>query len=78
MSRSAPAQTSMPVTPSDSADLPGGTCRAISVKVSGNVKITDASNSTDTIYVTAGYAFPQAAARIWSTGTTATGISAHY
>lgn len=66
------------VTPSDSADLPNGACRGLLIGGAGNIKINDGlSNNTVTIAVPAGV-LPLRVARVFSTDTTATGISALY
>ncbi|MBB5663245.1 hypothetical protein GGE68_001421 [Rhizobium leguminosarum] len=59
-------------TASDSADLANNT-RALIVGVAGNVKLTDPEGNTDTFALPAGV-IPIRAQRIWSTGTTATGL----
>jgi hypothetical protein len=59
-------------TASDSTDLANVT-RALIVGVAGNVKITDPEGVTDTYALPAG-TIPCRATRIWSTGTTATGL----
>jgi len=66
----------LPVTPSDSADLTY-ISRMISVTVSGVLVVTtlaQADGQTRTLTVPAG-TFPVHVKRIWSTNTTATGIS---
>lgn len=66
------------VTPSDSADL-DAPCPAIHVSVGGAIKITTLNGSDVTIpAVAGGGVWPVGAQRIWSTGTTATGIFAVY
>lgn len=66
------------VTPNDGTDLATVT-RGIYVGVSGNVKITNVSGDTVTYTnLAAGVHHPMCAARIWSTGTTATGIIGVY
>ena len=78
MSDSSSANTVVAVTPADGADLPNGTCRALLVGTAGNAKITDASgNASTSVPLQAGYN-PIKVARVWSTGTTATGIFALY
>lgn len=57
---------------SDTVDLPNVT-RALIVGVAGNIKLTDAENVTDTYALGAGQ-WSIRAKRIWSTGTTATGL----
>jgi len=59
-------------TASDSTDLPHVT-RALIVGAAGNVKITDPDGLTDTYTLPAGQ-YTIRATRIWSTGTTATGL----
>ena len=66
------------VTPSDSANLPDGQSRGFHVNVAGNIKFTDATDNAVTLTVLAGVPYPYAAKRIWSTGTTATGIFGLY
>lgn len=63
------------VTPSDTDDMAEAS-RAINVATSGTVRVTTVAGTTATLYVAAGSAFPVRAARIWSTGTTATDIVA--
>lgn len=70
----ASATSAFAITPSDTADLPGITTGGIIVGVAGTVVITLAGGITVSFNLAAGY-FPIAAKRIWSTGTTATGIS---
>ena len=65
------------VVPSDGADLAMAT-RALNVTTSGNVRLTTVGGGIVTLYVVAGIAFPIRARRIWSTGTTATGIVGMY
>ena len=59
-------------TANDGADLPYN-ARGLIVGVAGNVKITDPEGLTDTYALPAG-THPVRAQRIWSTGTTATGL----
>ena len=70
-----PASQLASVTPSDTADLLQAS-RALNVAASGTVRITTVQGSTATVFVAAGIAFPVRAARVWATGTTATGIVA--
>lgn len=65
------------VTPSDSTDLPGGTCWQLIIGTGGTLKITDSAGNTETLTVPAGR-LPVKAKRVWSTGTSATGITALY
>lgn len=70
-----PAAFLMAVTPDDANDLPV-TARALNVAQSGLVQITTVGGSVASVYIAAGTAFPVRAARVWATGTTATGITA--
>ncbi len=69
----APAYKAAAVTPSDSTDL-AEDARFLYVGVAGHVKVTTAGGSTVTFSnVPVGF-FPVRVTRVWSTGTTATGI----
>lgn len=70
-----PATLLQAVTPSDSDDLPT-VSRALNVATAGQVRVTTVGGTTETIFLAAGIAFPVRAARVWATGTTATGIVA--
>lgn len=65
------------VTPSDSADLPGGICRSLYVGGIGNIKITT-SKGTEVTFNDVSGTLSVKAKRVWSTGTTASGIVALY
>ncbi|WP_247742938.1 hypothetical protein [Shimia sp. R9_1] len=69
----APAVSLQEITPNDSADL-SKTTRALNVASSGTVRLTTADGSVATLFVAAGITFPVRATRVWTTGTTATGI----
>lgn len=73
-----PARGVISVTTSDTVDLPNGACRGMHCNAAGNIKFTDLYGNSVTLTVTAGVPIPYAAKRIWSTGTTATGIFALY
>lgn len=60
------------ITPSDSTDLPDA-LRMLIVGVGGDVKITDTRGEIGTFTLEAGN-YPVRVARVWSTGTTATGL----
>lgn len=60
------------ITPSDSADLTDA-LRMLIVGVGGDVKITDTRDVTGVFTLGAGN-YPVRVKRIWSTGTTATGL----
>ena len=65
------------VTPNDSTDLPGGPAKAWQVTVAGTVKLTYVGGAEVTLQAVAGVRYYDHIARIHSTGTTATGITAH-
>ncbi|WP_443747231.1 spike base protein, RCAP_Rcc01079 family [Asticcacaulis solisilvae] len=73
-----PITGAAPVTPSDNTDLANGPCRAIWVEGAGVVKMTLAAGDVVTLTLGAGFAHPFVATRIWSTGTTATGVVVLY
>jgi len=65
------------VTPSDSADLPDGTCRGLFVSVAGNISfVTSKGTSQSAIPVDAGF-FPVSIKRVLATGTTATVLAGY-
>jgi hypothetical protein len=67
--------TGRAITPSDSADIPNGMIRGFYVAVAGDVKCTMGDGAVCTWpALSAGVPHPIQAKRIWSTGTTATGI----
>lgn len=68
----------VPVTPSNSEDLPGGVTRALILSTDGDVAVTYANGAEDTLTLVAGVVHPLQVARVRSTGTTATGIKAAY
>ena len=69
-----PADKIAPVTPADGADLSNVT-RALIVAVGGALKVNLRDGTSVTITVPAGV-LPISVARVWATGTTATGITA--
>lgn len=69
-----PASHIVEITPDNDTDL-AMTSRAINVAQSGLVQLTTVAGSTASVYVAAGITFPVRATRIWSTGTTASGIT---
>ena len=80
-SPSSHARDAVAVTPSDSTNLPKSECVGLSVAVTGVVRVTPELGTDGTsvdITIAAGGVFPQGVKRVWSTGTTATGIVAHY
>lgn len=76
-SDSAPARGVAVVSPNDSADLPGGECRALLIGVAGNVAI-DTEQSTNVIVPAPVGVLPIAVKRVRGTSTTATNIVALY
>ena len=67
------------VTPSDSADLAGGTTKGIYVGGAGALKVTTARGTELTFAaVPAGTTIRIRVTRVWSTGTAATSIVALY
>ena len=71
-----PASDGDVVTHSDTVDLPE-VSRSLYVGVAGNVKVTMRSGRVVTWPLIAGW-HPISVSRVWSTGTTATGICAAY
>lgn len=70
---SGPVSEVYDVTPNDGTDLAVFT-RALSVAVSGLVRVTTVSGTTASVYILAGAPFPVRVRRVWATGTEATGI----
>ena len=68
-----PAIMAFPITPDDSQDLPHVTT-SLNVATPGTVRVTTLDGSTADITVHPGQAFPIRVRRVWSTGTTATGL----
>ena len=73
---SSPLTGAISVTPDDATDLTT-VSRAILVGTAGNIALTTLGGQTVTVAFTAGW-HPVRLTRIWSTGTTAAGISAWY
>lgn len=73
---SAPAENIAAVTPNDSTDI-AANCRGLLCGVAGDCKVTTQAGNAVTIPLQAGYN-PIRVTRVWSTGTTATGIYALY
>lgn len=72
-----PARSLFDVTPDDAVDLPIIT-RALNVAGSGSIRVTTVDGDIATIFVAAGVAFPVRVRRVFTTGTTATGIVGMY
>lgn len=68
-----PAVSVFDISPNDNADLVQVTT-ALNVETPGNVRITTVDGSTGTLTIHPGHALPVRVARVWQTGTTATGI----
>jgi hypothetical protein len=67
------ADDCFPITPNDGADL-AVTVRGLIVATAGAVKITNAAGNTVTLTLPAGQ-FSLGIKRVWSSGTTATGLT---
>jgi len=65
------------VTPNDGADL-ATPAAIIGCLVSGNIQVTCSGGGTVTLAGVAGQVLPVFVDRVWSTSTTATGITAFY
>lgn len=70
-----PAVSLVEVTPDDAADLPRVSL-ALNVATAGRVRVTTLDGSVSDVTIEPGHAFPLRVRRVWSTGTTATGIRA--
>ncbi len=68
-----PPSGGAPITPDDGQNLPMAT-RALNVATAGDVAVTTVDGDMLTLYIAAGSAFPIRAIKVFSTGTTATGI----
>ncbi len=68
-----PAISIFEITPDDGADL-GQVTTALNAATPGTVRLTTADRSVSDVSVQPSHAFPVRAARVWATGTTATGI----
>ena len=68
-----PAVTVFDITPDDVTDLPHVTT-GINVSTPGAVRVSLLDGSIGDLTVSAGTVFPVRATRVWTTGTTATGI----
>lgn len=72
-SPSGPASSIIDVIPSDSTDLEQ-VANGLNVATPGLVRVTTAEGSVADVFVAAGTVFPLRVARVWASGTTATGI----
>ena len=68
-----PAVSVFEITPSDSVDLAQATT-ALGVATPGTVRVTTVDGSTSDVVIHPGQVFPIRVLRVWTTGTTATGI----
>jgi hypothetical protein len=73
-----PATALSAVVPSDDADLPDGTTRAIHVGTAGTVTVMDTTGNVVTLTSLESQYHPVSVRRVLATGTTATGIVAMY
>ena len=77
--RSISYQGGAAVTQSDATNDPAGPFAAIeATTASGSVKVTAIDGSIMTLYLPQGLIKPLEVLRVWSTGTTATGIVGYY
>lgn len=72
------ATGSKTITPSDSDGAVAPVCSALWVDVAGDLRLTFADGSVDTIVAPASTAIPFQVQKVWATGTTATGVHALY
>ena len=72
-----PSRGGFNITPNDSADLPD-IPRALYIEVGGTLKITNYDGTIETFAEVQPGLFQKSAKRVWSTGTTATGIHGWY
>lgn len=72
-SLSDPAISLFEITPDDGVDLPHVTL-GLNVATPGTVRVTTADGSTGDVTIHPGHLFPLRVARVWQTGTSATGI----
>jgi hypothetical protein len=69
-----PATSVVEVTPNDADDGLAHVLTGLNVETPGHVRVTTKDGSTATVFVAAGTVFPLRVAKVWATGTTATGI----
>lgn len=74
----APAESCASITPNDSTDLPGGTCRALFVGTGGNLNIDDAFGNTVLFTGVSAGILPVRVKRVRSSSTSATNLVALY
>jgi hypothetical protein len=78
-SQSDPATDLVPVTPNDAADLalPAVALRCLPVSgAAGTVRVTTVDGNVRTTEIAVGELLPVQVVRVWSTGTSATGLEA--
>lgn len=68
-----PATSVVEIIPSDDTDL-DEVLLGLNVETRGLVRVTTLDGSSATVFVAEGIFFPLRVARVWATGTTATGI----
>lgn len=66
------------VTLSDTVDLPTKPCRGLMATTAGAIKVTLLDGTTAVLSIAVGTVLRISATRVWSTGTTAAGVSAGY
>ena len=69
-----PATSLVEVTPDDAGEGLAHVLTGLNVETPGHVRVTTKDGSTATVFVAAGIVFPLRVAKVWATGTTATGI----
>lgn len=74
---STPSTEVAEIVPSDTADLAHVT-KALNAATTGTVRITTETGTVTDIFLAAGVVFPLRVRRVWSTGTSATGLRALY
>lgn len=72
----APARSARAITPSDTVDI--DVCRAVIISVAGDIKATFADDTAAVTFSVGAGEHSFMLKRVWSTGTTATGIVALY
>lgn len=70
---STPATDVIEIIPDDANDLSDIT-KALNAATAGTIRVTTEGGTTTDVFIAAGVVFPLRVRRIWSTGTTATGL----
>lgn len=72
-----PGTDVVPVTPTNSTNLPAGPCRGLLVGTAGTIVAVTFNGNNRTFYAPVGV-IPVCFTQVWATGTTASNISAIY